>query len=63
MGVLTEVLVETELILLATNEKELAGFINFFLKPFLNRKSISISVKKRVSILVYLRGRGTHGND
>ena len=46
IGVLIEALVETELILLATNEKELAGFIAFF-KPFLNKERITNSVKKR----------------
>ena len=54
---------ETELILLATNEKELAGFIDFFFKPFLKRESISNSVKNELNILDYLRGRGVHGND
>lgn len=48
IGVLIEALVETELILLATNEKELAGFIDFFFKPFLNRERISNSVKNRL---------------
>ena len=38
---------ETELILLATNEKELAGFIAYFFKPFLNKERITNSVKKR----------------
>ena len=63
VGILLEVLVETELILLATNEKELAGLIVFFFKPFLNGKRITISVKKVANISYYLRGGRAHRND
>ena len=63
MGVLTEALVDTDAALLPTKEKELAGFMNFLRKPFLDMQILKIQWTHCWKIVVYLRRWGSHGDD